>query len=341
MSNRSTTTAGAVCAFLCAIGVCHGAGHIYWGSHHGNGLKIAKDDGAKAVELVSASFVQDVAIAPSLDAIFWSEPFVGEIHRASLNGSNEQTIVSGLGMPWGLAVDTEMRNVYWSDFHSNKIQRANLDGTGQQDVLTDLAGPKEIEIDPAARNLYWVENGTGKIRTSDLRGSNAMDVVTGLPSGSYGVGGMALDLVRGRIYWAEGDQTHKVRAANLDGAGITTVIDATAIGGQPVSVAVDPYDGHLFWCNFTPNEIHRANLDGSEDIALIATGRPTGIIFLPLYLCLSVEDSESVGLSFVAQSQDNYRLQYRQDLTQPPDWDVLCTGIVVQTGSVSTNAPLA
>lgn len=257
------------------------AGSIYWGSHHGSGLRTADSDGTNMTRLVDRSYVQDVAVGHSDEGLFWTDPSVGEVHRANLDGTNDRTIAAGLDLAWGIALDPVNQKVYWADTHANRIQRADFDGTNREDVLIDVSAPREIEIDAATRLLYWVENGTGKIRRSDMDGNDAIDLVTGLPTGSLGVTGLTLDLINEHIYWAEDASTRRIGRASLDGSDVTEFFNSSHMRGQPVSVAVDPIGGYLFWCNFTPDQIRCINLDGSDERLLLDTGRPIGIVFVP------------------------------------------------------------
>ena len=68
-----------------------------------------------------------------------------------------------------------------------------------------------------------------------------------------------LDLVNGKIYWAD-DGTNQVRRANLDGSGVQTLV--TGID-NPVSIALDVGGNKMYWADKAGGRIGRANLDGS------------------------------------------------------------------------------
>lgn len=90
-----------------------------------------------------------------------------------------------------------------------------------------------------------------------------MDLVSGLPSGSLGTTGMGLDLVSQKVYGTEDAQTDSIGRANLDGIG--KEIFLTLPSHQPVSVAVEPSGQFVYLTDFTPNEGHRVNIDGTGD----------------------------------------------------------------------------
>jgi DNA-binding beta-propeller fold protein YncE len=275
------TICAAALVFLIPIQNIVLASAIYWttAGHLGtNGISTAKTDGTGVTKLVSSSYPFDVAVGPGGEGLFWTD-YYGTIGRANLDGSNQQTIIGGLGNPWGIAIDSTNQKLYWSDTSLNKIQRANFDGSSVEDVITGLSGPREIEVDPFKSKIYWVDNGFGEIKRSDLDGSGLQVLVSGLPSGSYGVSGMSLDLTNGVMYWAEDSSTGKIRRANLNGTGITDCIQIPQT--QPVSVTVDALGGYLYWTDYTYGKIHRANLDGSGDEVLLNEYHPLGITFVP------------------------------------------------------------
>jgi hypothetical protein len=79
--------------------------------------------------------------------MYWTD---GEIRRANLDDleASQETVISGLPNPFGIALDLSNGKIYWSDFVSaGDIRRANLDGTEQEILITGLAGPFGIALD--------------------------------------------------------------------------------------------------------------------------------------------------------------------------------------------------
>ena len=265
--------------FLLLIQNATFASCLYWttAGHLGtNGIRTINIDNTGETKLADSLYPFDVAVDMGSQDIFWTDGY-GTIGRANLDGSNQQNIISGLDKPWGIAIDSKKKKLYWTDTNLGKIQRANFDGSYVEDVVVGLSKPREIEIDPFENTMYWIENGSGKIKRAGLDGTSVEVLVGGLPSNSYGVSGIGLDLVNGTMYWTEDSSTRKIRRANLDGTDITDVLT----GNQPVSVTVDPIGGHLYWTNYTSGEIYQANLDGSDNELLLSAYRPIGIIFVP------------------------------------------------------------
>jgi hypothetical protein len=74
-----------------------------------------------------------------------------------------------------------------------------------------------------------------------------------------------IDLVAGKLYWADRD-LDIIRRANLDGSGAETIVSVPAPGnnGAPYFLELDPARNKLYWSDFDSGLIHRASLDGSS-----------------------------------------------------------------------------
>jgi len=81
------------------------------------------------------------------DLIYWADQNTGGISRANLDGSQQQTLVTGQSSPTGIALDVGAGQMYWTNQSSNgAILRANLDGTGQQTLLVGQVIPFGIAL---------------------------------------------------------------------------------------------------------------------------------------------------------------------------------------------------
>ena len=121
------------------------------------------------------------ASAAAPDKIYFID--IGKVHRANLDGSGVEAIVTGLTEPYGIDVDTSAGKIYWTDIAAKKIQRANLDGTGLEDLVTiGLSAPTFIALDTAAGKMYWTDRDAGKVQRANLDGSGVEDLLTGLSS---------------------------------------------------------------------------------------------------------------------------------------------------------------
>ena len=77
--------------------------------------------------------------------------------------------------------------------------------------------------------------------------------------------GIALDVARGKMYWADRG-AGKIQRANLDGSGVQDLI--TTGLGWPYGLALDVGRGKMYWSSRITDKIQRANLDGTgvEDL---------------------------------------------------------------------------
>ena len=58
--------------------------------------------------------------------VYWTDYQGGDIRRANDDGTNPQTLVTGLNHPIGIALDLAGGKMYWADQFANDIRRANL-----------------------------------------------------------------------------------------------------------------------------------------------------------------------------------------------------------------------
>src|SRR4029079_1104202 len=63
----------------------------------------------------------------------------------------------------------------------------------------------------------------------------------GLSSGTSE--GIALDVARGKLYFTV-SESHEIRSANLDGTGVTTLLN---VGSLPGDIDFDAASGQLYW----------------------------------------------------------------------------------------------
>ena len=219
----------------------------------------------------SAQEVESVTTPHSY--IYWTDPGGNKIQRANLDGSNKQTLATGVGA-LGIALDVADNKMYWTTGLPGKIQRANLDGSNRQTLITgNLSWPFDLALDVAGGKMYWTASTLRRIERANLDGSNRQTLIAnGLP----GPAGFALDVARGKMYWVD-SSADKIERANLDGSNRQTLI-ANGLD-EPRGIALDIAAGKMYWTDWGTDKIERANLDGSNRQTLIRTeaGQPYGI----------------------------------------------------------------
>ena len=168
--------------------------------------------------------------------------------------------------------------MYWADFDTNKIQRANLDGTNVQDLVPGFGRPVGIALDISGGKMYFTDRNAPDLRTpgainsihrANLDGTNLETI---LPGSDPVKEAIALDISRGKMYWAEYDgvnEDHKIRRANLDGTNVEDLITEFALGADPVyegprGIALDLSMRKIYWTNLAAGKIQRANLNGTN-----------------------------------------------------------------------------
>ena len=207
-------------------------------------------------------------------SMYWTDWDTNKIQRANLDGSNVQDLVTtGLGSPYGIALDVAAGKMYWADAGTAKIQRANLNGSNVQNLIPlGLSVPICIALDVAGGKIYWTDRGTGKIQRANLDGSNVQDLVFGV----RGLHGIALDVGGGKMYWTDND-AGKIQRANLNG---TSLEDLITTGLQlPNEIALDVAGGKMYWADDGTQKIQRANLNGTgvQDLLTAGLNVPIGI----------------------------------------------------------------
>lgn len=130
--------------------------------------------------------------------------------------------------------------IYWTE--GSEIKRANLDGSAIENVLNNLYIPKDITLDLRNGKIYWIDIGRAKIENTifettniqraNFDGSNIEDIITGFTQLS---------------------KDHE-----------PVEIDPELLRIKPVCIAIDSNTKKIYWGNWYPPYIQRANFDGSE-----------------------------------------------------------------------------
>ena len=219
----------------------------------------------------SVDNAMNIAVDASNGKVYWTEKTGGSsgtINSANLDGTSVTELTSILSVPMGITVDATGNNLYWTNARG-RIQRANLDGSGIQNVVQDLSAPTDIVLSDGyiywtegdnsvrrvsmsgekivqdiAANLgsvgglavgggkvYWTEMtaaGGGTINSANLDGTNFETLATLLSAPM----GISVDTAGSKLYWT--NARGRVQRANLNGSGITNVVDGLGSPGEIV-----------------------------------------------------------------------------------------------------------
>ena len=184
----------------------------------------------------------------------------GNIWRMNLDGSELEAIASGIGDPYGIAVDILGEKVYWVDDDGN-ISKANLDGSNPQIGFLNVPGAqwRAIDLDVENNKMYAYDVNAEQIYSANLDGSNPQVIITG----NYGYAIM-VDTVNDKIYFDD-QNDDLLKVANLDGTNIQTV---DSNGTRIYGMDIDYEENKIYWSGRDSGELYRSNLDGSANEVL-------------------------------------------------------------------------
>jgi hypothetical protein len=244
-------------------------------------------------------------------SMLWSDITTDTIHRANLDGTSEEVLVSTcISSVDDVAVDWVSNKLYWTDSVWSRIEALDLDTNIRVEVLTAGTNsiPRAIAVDPVNRAMFWTDYGlTGKIETAGMDGGERRVLHY---TDIWQPNGIAIDYGSGRIYWSDAGQ-QRLEYSNFDGSERTVV--ETAGTGLVSPFAVTVVDDILFWSDWVTNKIYATHKEHgalenegyfSEIVTFLDT--PYGIKALRSDLqpqadnpCLSSECSHMCLLTFV------------------------------------------
>lgn len=85
---------------------------------------------------------------PFNNRIYWTDYSLGTVKRSLIDGSNQETIHSGIARPYGIALDLVAENVYWISRLDYTIEVSKLDGSNRKVLVSNLGiSPDDIALD--------------------------------------------------------------------------------------------------------------------------------------------------------------------------------------------------
>ena len=251
----------------------------------------------------SVDNAMNIAVDASRGKVYWTEKTgasSGTINSANLDGTSVTELTSILSVPMGIAVDATGSKPYWTNSRG-RIQRANLDGSGIQNVVQDLSAPTDIVVSNGF--IYWTEGGNSIRRVSISGQKIAQDIAANLGTvGGLAVGGgkvywtektgkrggtinsanadgtgatvlasvlaapmgISVDTVGSKLYWT--NARGRVQRANLDGSGITNVVEG--LGSPGDIVLSNSISAPMTTTPTTPTTVSYAPYDVNKDGAV-------------------------------------------------------------------------
>ncbi|GFY45676.1 low-density lipoprotein receptor-related protein 1 [Trichonephila inaurata madagascariensis] len=231
------------------------------------------------------------------DLIFWTDVVEDKIYRGYIISGSltniEVVVQTGLATAEGLAVDWIGENLYWVESNLDQIEVAKLSGQHRRTLIaSNMENPRAIALDPRFGMLFWTDWDTShpRIERASMSGEGRsvicrVDDVTdgGWPNGltlDYvaqlleSPDGFAVDWASGNLFVtsSSAENSGRIIASNLDGEFIVNIITEDLY--NPRSLAVDPFQGLLFWSDhgsivFDP-VIEMSRMDGSKREVLLS-----------------------------------------------------------------------
>lgn len=224
---------------------------------------------------LTASILAVVVIAQS-QQVYWvqatyADPKVRTCDSAG-HGVTTASLPAG-ALPHGLALHGGSSSLYWA---SGAYAQAHVGRTTRTFSSTDTlpnggvgSSYQGIALDTVAGNVYWTTTSVwqgSSVRRAKLDGSSEARVIGYGAHSIQDLRGIALDLQKQRMYWA--DLTGgMIRSATLDGQDVLDILNGLQ---GPVGVALDLPRGKVYWCEANGHVIRRANLDGSSPATIVS-----------------------------------------------------------------------
>lgn len=238
---------------------------------------LAVDYRTAAVRSIISGLKRAVALDVhfSLGYVFWSDVTERNIKRFRIDVARTATIITGIGVCDGLAVDWRASELYWTDTTYDTISVSDLDGYNQRTLISlSLDEPRAITLDLDSGLMIWTDWGINpKIERASLSGSQRHAVVT---KNLFWPNGIELDRGNKRIFWVDAGND-RVESVDYNGNNRELLYQLQYL--HPFDVALIP--PFLFFTDWVAQkEFHQ--LDAATGHVLrsfsISGGQPMGIV---------------------------------------------------------------
>ncbi|XP_067270309.1 low-density lipoprotein receptor-related protein 8-like isoform X2 [Pseudorasbora parva] len=178
---------------------------IYWTSPENDviyRMSLDSSDHRPAVLLKASIGIQGLAVDWIHELLYWVSTSTHGLHVASLNGSKQRQLVSGLSRPTAVAVHPLLGYVFWADSGASpRIERAVLDGTSRLSLInSSIRSPVTISLDIPRGLLYWADSGLRTISRVAFDGQHRKMVVE---SNGYLDQPFGMAVFESRVYWSD------------------------------------------------------------------------------------------------------------------------------------------
>ncbi len=196
-------------------------GNIYWSANvddnSSQAIFSANKYGNYTKELISGfDSINGLAIDNVQERIYYATNDTN-VSYCDLNGSNPQTIITGLTSVTHLYIDTVNNMLYISQ--AGEVSKSDMEGTALSTVVT-ASIPAQMGIDHVNNKLIWTDTGTDTISRSNLDGSSPEELLN-FSSSDANPNAMVVDKSNSRLlYVINGTE---LQSATLAGENNITV----------------------------------------------------------------------------------------------------------------------
>ncbi|KAF7202538.1 low-density lipoprotein receptor-related protein 8 isoform X1 [Nothobranchius furzeri] len=175
-----------------------------------------------------------------------------------LRNAESKSLAAYLPGPGPVAVVASNLTLYWAQREQGSIYRISVNKKPHEAILVVRVQGlvSGLAIDWIHQLLYWTSSEEGSVNVALLDGSSQVQLITGL----YDPSAVAVDPLRGLLFWAQCGGSPKVEKSSLDGSSRADVV--TSLIQQPVALTLDMTRQLLYWFDQGMRSISRISLDG-------------------------------------------------------------------------------
>uniref|UniRef100_A0A1A7YX56 Uncharacterized protein n=1 Tax=Iconisemion striatum TaxID=60296 RepID=A0A1A7YX56_9TELE len=193
-----------------------------------------------------------------------------------LGRSESKSLAASLPGPGPVAVMASNHTFYWAQRELGSIYRISVNKKPREAVLVvrvqgSVSG---LAIDWIHQLLYWTSPEKGSVNVALLDGSSQVQLITGL----YNPSAVAVDPLRGLLFWAQCGTSPKVEKSSLDGSSRTDVSNGYL--DRLFGLAV--FEGFLYWGDEVTGSVCRANKHSGSNLQVLMSNitSPGGVAIL-------------------------------------------------------------
>lgn len=186
-------------------------------------------------------------------SLYWAD--TNMIWRGNANGSNPESILSGIDSLTAIAIDPILKHLYWSTHR--EVWRSNLDG-GNPERVFEGAQITDMAIDPVKKKIYL----TSPIRRIDLN-TGQIDTIS-----SPVFKRLTFEPETQRIYGLSEKSLQYIYEDSTVNNAVVTLLDNIALE----DLILAPQSKKVYWIDILTNAISRGNREGRQVETILNDG---------------------------------------------------------------------